>query len=384
MLDTLVINASILNQERVSGLGVYAANVLRRIVPSLVDQPVARHLVVVGDRQKVADALGAATDKMSLNRVSGSLEWQTLTTNHPIMRIWQLNRSVRKLRGQGSVGVYSPTHHGVMVRGVRQIVTIHDLFALRFPANYKLQHYYFKWYVPRLLRQTDVVIADSDSTASDCHHYYAHLPPCKVIHLGLRDDLHTTSAQEIPTLAHAPFFLFVGPTYHYKNCDRLITAFASFLAKHPDCPHHLAFAGGSSDYLAYLREFIASKHAQVSDRIDFLGFVSSGQLAWLYRRATAAAVTSLYEGFGLPALEAQAFGCPVVASNVGALLEVCGTAARMVDPYDAESIAGALAEMVDSPAMREKLIERGRENVLRFSWDVCAGEILSQIRVTMS
>lgn len=377
MLDSLVINATILSQERLSGLGVYAANVLRRLMPQLAETELARNLIVVGERRRVEDLFEDSS-------VADQLKWIELTTNHPIKRIWRLNRVVSKLKRHGSVGFYSPTHHGVVVKGVRQVITIHDLFALRFPANYRMQHYYFKWYMPRVLRRTDVLIADSESTATDCRRFYAQQPPCKVIYLGFRDDLFSDTPQPIRELEGVPFFIFVGPTYHYKNCDRLISAFASFAARHDDVPYHLAFAGGSDGYLQYLREYVASKHPDMVDRVRFLGFVSGDQLAWLYQQATAAAVTSLYEGFGLPALEAQAFGCPVVASNVGALLEVCGTAAMMVDPYDAESIARAMEELVDSPALRQRLIERGRENVARFSWDVCAGDILGQLRLTMS
>jgi glycosyltransferase involved in cell wall biosynthesis len=110
--------------------------------------------------------------------------------------------------------------------------------------------------------------------------------------------------------------------------------------------------------------------------VDYLGYVNSEELAELYREASCFVYPSLYEGFGLPPLEAMACGCPVVVSNVTSLPEVCGDAAYYVDPYDVESIAEGMYKVLTDEAMRRNLIEKGLERAKLFSWEKAAKSTL--------
>jgi glycosyltransferase involved in cell wall biosynthesis len=171
----------------------------------------------------------------------------------------------------------------------------------------------------------------------------------------------------------APFFLYVGSAYPYKNLARLIEAFARTGGR-----HRLALAGDQDDFGAALRE---RAHALgVAERVRFTGPVSEAELAALYGAALAYAFVSLSEGFGLPGLEAMAAGVPVVAARAGSLPEVYGDAALYCDPLDVESIASALAEVASDEELQARLVARGRQRAGEFSWARTAEQTLALYR----
>lgn len=171
----------------------------------------------------------------------------------------------------------------------------------------------------------------------------------------------------------APFFLYVGSAYPYKNLTRLIEAFARV---GPD--YRLVLAGDQEDFGAALRERAAE--LGLTERVHFMGPVLEAELAALYGAALAYAFVSLSEGFGLPGLEAMAAGVPVVAARAASLPEVYGDAARYCDPLDVESIAAALAEVASDEQLRNRLVARGRERAGEFSWARTAEQTLAVYR----
>jgi glycosyltransferase involved in cell wall biosynthesis len=166
----------------------------------------------------------------------------------------------------------------------------------------------------------------------------------------------------------APFFLYVGSAYPYKNLARLIEAFAEL-----DGAYRLVLAGDQEDFGAALRE-------RATERVVFTGPVSEPELAALYAGAFAYVFVSLSEGFGLPGLEAMAAGVPVVAARAASLPEVYGDAAHYCDPRDVDSIASALNEIAADGDLRKRLIERGRERASEFSWARTAEQTLAVYR----
>jgi glycosyltransferase involved in cell wall biosynthesis len=166
----------------------------------------------------------------------------------------------------------------------------------------------------------------------------------------------------------APFFLYVGSAYPYKNLARLIEAFALV-----DGEYRLVLAGDQEDFGAALRD-------QASKRVIFTGPVSEAELAALYDAALAYAFVSLSEGFGLPGLEAMASGVPVVAARATSLPEVYGDAAHYCDPRDVESIAAALSEVAGDEELRSRLVARGRQRAAEFSWKRTAEQTLAVYR----
>jgi glycosyltransferase involved in cell wall biosynthesis len=359
----LIVNATILNQTRQTGLGVYAAGLLLPLLKLCVVDSRLSEIVLAGRRESIESSFGSVCTGPKMRLV-------TVNTTQPIGRLFALDRlMVAEKKRPGGILFYSPTHHGVVRRGFSQIITVHDLFGRLFPNNYRQQYLYFRWYLPRILARTSRVMVDSVSTGRDLHRFYADCPPSEVVHAALRSDLVESPLCESPLDEDERFFLFVGPSYRYKNCKRLIDAFFAYRHTHSG---KLVFAGGREEYLRDLRQHLSEHYRDLAQEVIFLSYPSAEELSWLYRRATALMLTTLYEGFGLPALEAMACDCPVVASRAGSLPEVCGEAALFVDPEKVDSIACAMVRVANDRALRESLIAAGRQNVLRFSWEKSA------------
>ena len=162
-----------------------------------------------------------------------------------------------------------------------------------------------------------------------------------------------------------PFVLYVGNIKPHKNIERLIDAFGRARSQCPDDLKLIIIGDEISKYPA-LRQSV-HKH-KLDKHVRFLGFQPMETLAAFYRLARAFVFPSLYEGFGLPPLEAMACGAPVVTSNVSSLPEVAGGAALLVDPYDADAIADGIVRAVTDEALRADLIARGQERARSFSW----------------
>jgi glycosyltransferase involved in cell wall biosynthesis len=366
---TLLINASMLNDPEVIGLGVYSHCLLRELLPMLAHDSVFARVALAGDRRRLEEVF-------SSDLRSGTVEICDLRGRSPLTRIIALHRVVRRERCRGNLVFYSPTHHGVVFRNLTQVVTVHDLFPLLFPDNYRRQHYYFRYYLPLVLRRSRAVITVSEHSALDLAEYFPVCPPITVAYEGLRQDLSEIQPAAIPELQGRRFFLFVGPSFRHKNAERLIEAFADLADDPAFADYDLAFAGGREPYLAQIKGLVANRYSSHRERIRFLGYVSRAQLAWLYKNAIANLITTLYEGFGLPALEAMHFGCPVVASRVASLPEVCGDAALYVGATRVDEIGSAMRRMATDQNLRTELIGRGRANLARFGWKKAAIKIL--------
>ena len=171
----------------------------------------------------------------------------------------------------------------------------------------------------------------------------------------------------------APFFLYVGAAYPYKNLDRLVDAFTQLSGD-----YKLVLAGDQEHFGPALRQHAAA--ASLAERVVFPGRISDAELAALYSAALAYVFVSLSEGFGLPGLEAMNAGLPVLAANAGSLPEIYGDAAKYCDPHDVDSIAEALGDVATDEQLRGRLISLGRERAAEFSWRKTAEETLRVYR----
>ena len=163
-----------------------------------------------------------------------------------------------------------------------------------------------------------------------------------------------------------PFLLYVGTLEPRKNLIRLLHAFER-LKKQEQLPHRLVLAGGKGwNNEAFDTALAASP---VKDAVILTGFISEAEKNTLYQHADLFVFPSLYEGFGIPPLEAMHWGCPVVAADAASLPEVCGDAAVLVDPTEEESIADGIRRVLDDPAFADTLREKGRQQEMKYSWD---------------
>ncbi len=203
---------------------------------------------------------------------------------------------------------------------------------------------------------------------------------------GVREDKISTvrlgfnaicSLPEVRCAAPEKFFLFVGVLKARKNVHNIIRAFARFHSRHPE--YTLLIVGrAAGSYADRLRQLVAAE--KLGESVQFPGYRSEGELAYLYRRASALVYPSIIEGFGFPVLEAMDCGTPVITSNISCLPEVAGDAALLVDPHKIGEIAQAMEQMAVDYNLRRGLIERGHIQAGKFSWERSAREMLGLIK----
>jgi len=283
---------------------------------------------------------------------------------------WQLPSIYQQLN---SNLVFSPVAEAPVFTKCRYVITIHDTIPLRFPRwSSSLTHYHRAW-VPLVLNQAQHIICNSEATARDISISYnissAKITPILLaydrLHFYEQEEVYEQEEESVPKI---PYFLYVGRHDRHKNLHRLITAFAS-LKNYQDYELWIA---GSSD-----RRFTPDLQAQVkelgiSNLVKFLDYVTYEQLPEMIRGATALVFPSLWEGFGLPVLEAMACGTPVITSNISSLPEVAGDAGILIDPYNIRAIADAMRTIGESPSLRSQLRNLGLARAKQFSWETTA------------
>ena len=273
--------------------------------------------------------------------------------------------------------LHIPSYRRIVWRApVPQVVTVHDCAAFAVSGKYDAARmFYGRHVVSRLARQADQLMAVSHSTATDMERFFkVRAADVKVVWNGIdhRAFFPRPAAEVRRTLADKleqtrPYFLYLARLEHPgKNHVRLIAAFEKFAAANPDRTEELVFGGADWHGAEAIHARIAA--SPLRQRIRNLGFVAKEDLPVWYGGATARVYPSLFEGFGLPPVEAMACGCPVVSSPRGSLHEVVGDAARLIDPEDIADMAVALGEMSGSEAVRAAWRERGLERAAQFHW----------------
>ena len=254
------------------------------------------------------------------------------------------------------------------------VVTIHDCIHLRFPQYLPSQaaRVYAQVMMRTAARRARRVLTVSQASKDDIRHFLG-VPDSKVevIHNAIDAGIAAAPTAEAITRVcqrfqlTSSYILYAGNIKPHKNVDRLIEAYSILRRRGYEQVKLLIIGDEISKYLN-LRRLV--HRFQLHQHVRFFGFVPEATLAVLYRKAAMFVFPSLYEGFGLPPLEAMAAGTPVITSKVSSLPEVVGDAALLVDPMDAGAIADAMARLLDDEALRRDLIRRGHERARAFSW----------------
>ena len=266
--------------------------------------------------------------------------------------------------------------HYVMPPAVRcrSIVTIHDCIHLMFPQYLpnRAAYLYAKASMWSAARRSQKILTVSEASKRDIIRFL-NVPADKVIvvYNAIDERFGVAPSEEVIArvreryqLDHR-FVLYVGNIKPHKNLVRLVEAFDRLRTRGFD-DLTLLIIGDEISKLPALRRAVHSH--KLHKRVRFLGYLPDDTLAVLYRLAGVFVFPSLYEGFGLPPLEAMACGAPVVTSNVSSLPEVAGDAAVLVDPYDADSIADGVAKVLSDPALRDEMRAKGIARAREFSW----------------
>jgi glycosyltransferase involved in cell wall biosynthesis len=301
----------------------------------------------------------------------------------PLPRFWTHLRLSAEIIAHPPEAAFIPAHviplGAPLAHRTRLVVTVHDLGYLRFPeAHTRAQRLMLRLTTVWSARMADRVIAISAATRDDLIRL-AQVPAEKIsiVHHGVSPRFRLSNLQS--PISNLPYFLYVGTIQPRKNLVRLIEAFAQFL-RGSDRAYRLILAGKPG----WLSEPIVRRAAELGlgDAVQFLGYVPDSELPALLGGATAFVFPSLYEGFGMPVLEAMAAGVPVLTSNTSALPEVAGDAALLVDPEDTQAIMAGLAQLANDAGLRERLRERGLAQSGRFTWERCAQETLAAITIS--
>ncbi len=260
----------------------------------------------------------------------------------------------------------------------KSVITIHDLGFMIAPenANRHVQSYFRRW-LPFCARNADLLIAVSQNTREDIIKLLK-IPEerIRVIYNGIEEIYQPGREKDIssPLFKKLPedYVLFVGTLEPRKNLLRLIEGFSLF--KKGGGKEKLVIAGEKG--WSYESIFETVEKLNLEKEVIFSGYLSQEDLPALYRSASLFLFPSLYEGFGLPPLEAMACGVPVIASRVSSLPEVLGEAAILVNPYNTEEIAQAIKNTLEDERLRASLIEKGFARAKLFSWEKTARETL--------
>jgi len=252
----------------------------------------------------------------------------------------------------------------------RYAVTAYDLTPLRFPQKASPLLAYHKLYVPAVLRRADRILAISETTARDLRSFF-EIDSAKIAAIPLAYDRELYYDRD---LDRANYFIYIGRQEPYKNLDRVVQALALVS---DDTELHIV---GRVDprYAPALRR--RARALNVEHRVKFRGYVPEADLPDAIGRAIGLVFPSLWEGFGLPILEAMACGTPTIVSDFGAMAEVAGTAAELVDPYSVAAIASAMQRLWDDSMMRSQLRAAGLARVRDFSWEKTGRDTCEALR----
>jgi len=354
--SSLLINLSVLFSKP-TGISVYAANLfphLQALNPTLLISP-------------EADRFQQEASRYTCYPVPPGLTPEHGTKGHLRRLLWtqlQLPRIYQKLRRhrppQASHLLFSPLPEAPLFTNCRYIVTVHDLIPLRFPRRGSPLTTYFRYYIPQVLTQAQHILCDSHATAKDITDFY-NIPTNKITPILLAYNPQDFRFLKLPT---SNYFLYIGRHDPYKNLQRLIDAFAGLRSS--ECELWLA---GSPDkrYTPVLQAQV--NHLGLTHRIKFLDYVHYDQLPIIINQALALVFPSLWEGFGLPVLEAMACGTPVITSNLSSLPEVVGDAALLVNPYNTGEITEAMQAVATDSQLRSHLRTLSLKQANQFSWE---------------
>lgn len=342
---------------QVGGTQTYAEELLRALV-ALDD---GNEYLAYVNRESADLVLGDGVVELRRSDVVASSRARRYAAEQLMLPRWCRRDGVDVLHSLGYVGPVRP--------GVPHVVTVHDLIYRGFAEHLSLsRRLALRTFVRGAARGARVVITDSEASRRQL---VAELPvPAERIHVvalaprsGWSDDPTRVVPEHLEARGvAAPYVLALGSASPSKNLPRLVRAFARL--DHTDL---LLVLAGDLPPDGEVAEVIA--HEGIADRVVITGYVPDRDLEALLGAARVLAFPSTYEGFGLPVLDAQRLGVPVVCSTAASLPEVAGDGAAFAEPTSVDSLAGALARVVEDPDERDRLVAAGRTNVEQFSWE---------------
>jgi glycosyltransferase involved in cell wall biosynthesis len=363
------------------GLGRYT----QEIVDNIINIDTVNKYVIFLGADNFDEFVIAPADANRIRKVKLNIRWYTL--KEQFLLPYYLKREHLDL-------VHFP-HFNVPILTLNKfVVTVHDLILTKFPTVrattlnplvYKLKNLAYRLVIWLALRRAQKIITVSEFTKNDIVTQF-HIAPAKIVvtYEGVanlakgNDTLFVKKLDEEGTLERYNikdnFLLYIGNAYPHKNLEGLIRVFATVLKQYPTLRLVLV---GKSDYFyervkTYARSLNLYQENETNSPVIFPGYVPDAELEVLFKRALFYIFPSLYEGFGLPPLEAMAKGCPVLSSDKSSMPEILGAAACYFNPEDDAAMQAAIVKMIADQNLRAALVEKGLVQAKKYNWWECA------------
>lgn len=333
---------------------------------------------VINSRARILDRNHVVIIEKELDTVKGSVIFQDC---------YWLAHTLKKALGQTlriipnkRIDIWHATYPlPINIKGAKKITTIHDVIPLKLPYTTLDDKKIYYRILRESIRQSSIILAPSEHTKKDILNIFECDPskivvtyePVDITQIHESQDVISSALQNRFKLSYKKYILFVGAIEPKKNIGRLIDAYSLTKANMP-----LVIVGKKAwmweDEIGKLESIFGKKFYE---KVRILEYVSKYELSYLYAGASCLVFPSLYEGFGLPPLEAMTVGCPVITSNVSSLPEVCGDAVLYVDPNDVHDIRSKIEELLGSSQLQEKLSIAGKERAKFFNMDEYLGKL---------
>jgi glycosyltransferase involved in cell wall biosynthesis len=346
-------------------MGTYLTNVLPGVIAAFPEE----NFCLLGNVSLLATLAGLARPNVRL--IEAGADMYSLAEQLELVRIIPKETSL-----------FWATHYNVplLYRG-KMLVTVYDLFHLAMPdlvggAHKRLYAKIMFWAVRS---RAASIMTISQFTKDELIRFTGERTQrIYPIHLGVADAWFHIPASASP--CQEKYILYVGNVKPHKNLSALVKAFGSICDK---VPHNLVIVGKKEGFITG-DEVVANEAARLGSRVQFTGYVNDESLRKYFAHAEALIFPSLYEGFGLPPLEAMAAGCPVLVSDAASLPEICGDAAVYFDPRRSEDIAEKMLEVLSNETLRETLRQRGYSHARAFTWGKCVSQTCDVMRALLA
>lgn len=337
-MEKITLNMSMIGEKN-TGLGVYALNCRRELKNIFECKEILSNLNLPNIDMK-------NTIVSPKNITLGYSKWASL------------NRLIysKKLALRSDLGfVYTPTQHG-LIGYKNQVITIHDLICIHKPEQHKVQYWYFKYILPRIIKDCKAIFTVSNTAKRDiCSYYHVSEDFVYVIPNALEDNSIIEDTRD------DGYLLVVGAAYEHKNIHELINN-----DKYWKDRYKLKIVSAKGSYGDYLKSLV--KQRNLEDIIDIKGFVSDKELDELYRNCSALVYPSLWEGFGIPPLEAMRYQKPVILSNIDVFREIFEDAAIYINIGDNQSWREAFIKL-SNLMLKKDVLDKEREILHKYSWN---------------
>jgi len=299
---------------------------------------------------------------------------------HPFLWYWWFEISVARWLNKNKPDLFLSTDgYGCLQTEISQVLVMHDLAFEHFPNQVSfLARYYYKYFMPRFAEKAKRIATVSEFSKQDImSQYRVPMNKIDVVYNGAKE-VYQPVAEDVKKRVREKYsesknyFVYVGSIHPRKNVKNLLLAFEKFKTE-TNSDYQLLIVGRKAWDFAEVEE--AHQQMKFKNEVKFLGHVSPNELGEIVASAFAMIYVSLFEGFGIPIVEAMSCHVPIITSNVTSMPEVAGDAALLVNPNSIEEISRAIRKFFDDSSLRNSLIEKEKIQIKKFSWDLTAEKL---------